>query len=93
MKAPREWRIAYGAEWQASVEAADTGDERFRENREILEETIAIGRLGTALVPENPDDRYTTTKDIASGYRMVIFFRVDRAKNTCTLEWLMLEAL
>lgn len=93
MRAPRQWRIAYGAEWQASVDEADTGDERFRENREVLEETIAIGRLGTVLTPENPDDRYTTTKDVASGYRMVIFFRVDRRTTTCTLEWLMLETL
>jgi hypothetical protein len=93
LKAPREWRIAYGAEWQASVDQADTGDERFRENRKILEEMIAIGRLGRALVPENPEDRYVTTKDIACGYRMVIFSRVDRANMTCTLEWLILEAL
>jgi len=93
LKAPREWRIVYGAEWQASVDEADTGDDRFRENREVLEETIAIGRLGRPLVPETPDDRYTTTKDIASGYRMVVFFRVDRRAMTCTLEWLALEAL
>jgi hypothetical protein len=93
LKAPREWRIVYGTEWDVSVAAADTGDDRFRENREVLEETIAIGRLGRALTPEIPDDRYTTTKDVASGYRMVIFFRVDRSTMTCTLEWLALERL
>jgi hypothetical protein len=93
LRAPREWRIVYGAEWQTSVDDADTGDERFVENREVLEETIAVGRHGRALWPETPEDRYTTTKDVASGYRMVVFFRVDRVAMTCTLEWLVLEEL
>ena len=93
MKAPREWHIAYGVEWEASVAAADTGDERFRENLKVLAETIAIGRLGSSLTPDIPDDRYVTTKDVASGYRMVVFFRTDRSSMTCMLEWVMLEDL
>jgi hypothetical protein len=95
LKAPREWRLEYGVEWQASVDQANTDDSRFRENLEVLEDAIGIDpfRHGRALTPEVDTDRFATTKDIASGYRMVIFFRVDRSRATCTLEWLMLERL
>ncbi len=96
MKPPRLWRLIYGPDWHSSVEQADRGHDRFRENRQVLEEVISFDPFHPytrVLWPENDTDRVATTRDVAAGYRMVVFYRVDRTAQACTLEWMELEDL
>lgn len=94
MKIPL-WRLREGPEWKASVEAADPGTPRFKENVDVLREVIEHAPYARCreLHEANLDDRYATTRDVSEGYRLVAFFHVDKQKQTCTLGWLARENL
>lgn len=89
------WGIDEGPEWEASVVAADPGTDRFQENLKALRDAIAVNPFGYTrpLVKETEYERYGTTKDVAAGYRLVIFIRVDVAATRCELVWVELEWL
>jgi hypothetical protein len=91
----RLWRLVYGPDWEASVRAADPGHERFEDNLRALLDGFEISPYLHAreLTPGMPDDRYGTTRDVAGGYRLVVFVHVTPAKGTCTLAWCAREDL
>jgi hypothetical protein len=84
-----------GPEWEASVTAAHNGHPRFDENLAALREALGVApfKHSCPLVEETPNDRYATTKDVAGGFRLVLFFRFDERRQTCVLAWLAVEAL
>lgn len=94
MKA-RLWRLVFGPEWEASVRAADSGDDRFDDNLQALLDAFEVSPYLHAreLTEGTPDDRYGTTKDVAGGYRLVVFVHVDPRRGTCTLAWCAREDL
>jgi hypothetical protein len=91
----RLWRLVEGPEWRASVEAEGNGVERFDHNLAALLDGIGINPFAYSrpLTAEVEDVRYGTTKDVANGYRLVVFLRLDRQQVTCDLGWVAVEWL
>lgn len=89
------WGVDEGPEWSAAVNDADPGDERFADNLQALRDAIAVApfKYTRPLAAENEYERYGTTKDVAGGYRLVVFVRVDVIATRCELVWVELEWL
>lgn len=87
--------LVEGAEWLASVEGAAPGVPRFEHNLEALLDAIGINPFAYSrpLTELAEDVRYATTKDVANGYRLVVFFRLDRTRMACELGWVAAEWL
>lgn len=96
MKVPL-WGLEDGRDWQDSVDDVQTGDARFEANLEALRESLSVfpTKYSRPLVEgvEEDDVRYATTKDVAAGYRLVAFIRLDRDRHKVVLEWLAVEQL
>lgn len=91
----RLWNLVEGPEWADSIRAAQAAVQRFDENLEALVDAIGVDPFayGRAFIQEADDVRYSTTKDVANGYRLVMFYKVDRPSTTCELGWLEVEWL
>lgn len=92
----RLWRLVEGPEWADHLAAADPGDEYFERNLEAIRDLLRLDPFGYSFpLTDRPDDedRIYGTEDYAAGYRVLVFFRVNRRDRACTLEWVTLEPL
>lgn len=89
------WRLVPGPEWEQSVRDADPDDGYFEDNLRTTRDVLAYDPfyLSRPFLGERDDARVFTTKDVAAGYRLVVFFKVRSGEQTVELGWVVLEQL
>lgn len=89
------WRLTEGPEWGESVRETDPGDAWFERNLEAARQALELDpyTYSRPFLGDRDEQRVFTTRDVAAGYRVVLFFRVWPPKRTCELGWVEVEAL
>ena len=93
MKAPAEWRVVPGDEWQESLEGIDPSDEFFARNVRSVYDTLSFDPYSWSRAFTDHNTRLFTTKDVAAGYRLVALIHIDPGSHTVTLGWADIEWL
>lgn len=87
------WGLEEGPEWEGSVRAADPGDGYFQDNVQALKDLLQHDphAYSHGYLEERGDLRVAMTRDVAAGYRAILFFKIE--KRVVTLLWIELEPL
>lgn len=94
------WELRDGPEWSQSVgeaeqavEAAGSELDRFAANLDASRAALENDphAFSQPFLGNRDDVRVFTTKDEAAGYRLVVFFRIQ--KRVCERGWVVLEWL
>lgn len=88
-----EWALIPGSEWQDSVDRLRSARKRLDHNLEALLDGLRLDPFSYSrpLIAEDANERYGTTKDVAYGYRLVVFVHVLPNRNACELGWVAAE--